>query len=303
MPRTNIHGADSGGVAVEVLTQVHRLLLERQGRESEFCFRQKELLPQLSISQPQLSRAIACLRRDGRLVKHPDGTWTAYPEPDRLRAARSLRQRRPTDYELLRQIRAELRYLRSRTRSAEELMSRQIRAEERRLAANPSRPYAVLSGGGLDPAATQARETLPAALPPEPQSQMPPPAEAVTPEPQGVPQPQEPQPIPEERWPWPDSPGVRQAFVADQATGVIYLPGKGMGEHAGVDDLPLAYLPVIAGFRPAPASLGGGSDPRQFLDEGAGHIIYAAALCREVERIIAATAPQYVPLMLRRISS
>ena len=149
----------------------------------------------------------------------------------------------------------------------------------------------------------QVRETLPAALPPEPQSQMPPAAEAVIPGPQGVPQPSEPQPIPEECWPWPDSPGVRPAFVADQATGVIYLPGQGMGAQAGVDDLPLAYLPVIAGFRPAPASLGGGSDPRQFLDEGAGRIIYAAALCLEVERIITATAAQYVPGLLRRISN
>ena len=301
MPRTNIHGADSGGVAVEVLTQVHRLLLERQGQESEFCFRQKELLPQLSISQPQLSRAIACLRRDGRLVKHPDGTWTAYPEPDRLRAARSLRQRRPTSSELLRQIRAELRYLRSRSHSAEELL-RQIRSEGHLETGAAPRPHARQSRARMAEAEPQVREALPAALPPEPQSQMPPPAEAVTPEPQGVPQPQEPQPIPEERWPWPDSPGVRQAFVADRATGAIYLTGQGMGVHAGVDDLPLAYLPVIAGFRPAPASLGGGSDPRQFLDEGAGRIIYAAALCLEVERIISATAPQYVPLMLRRIS-
>ena len=301
MPRTNIHGADSGGVAVEVLTQVHRLLLERQGRESEFCFRQKELLPQLSISQPQLSRAIACLRRDGRLVKHPDGTWTAYPEPDRLRAARSLRQRRPTSSELLRQIRAELRYLRSRSHSAEELL-RQIRSEGHLETGAAPRPHARQSRARMAEAEPQVREALPAALPPEPQSQMPPPAEAVTPEPQGVPQPQEPQPIPEERWPWPDSPGVRQAFVADRGTGAIYLTGQGMGVHAGVDDLPLAYLPVIAGFRPAPASLGGGSDPRQFLDEGAGRIIYAAALCLEVERIISATAPQYVPLMLRRIS-
>lgn len=300
MPRTNIHGTDSGGVAVEVLTKVHRLLLERQGKEREFCFRQKELLPQLSISQPQLSRAIACLRRDGRLVKHPDGTWTAYPEPDRLRAARSLRQRRPTGYEMLRQIRAELRYLRSRTRSAEELMSRQIKAEERLLAANPSRPYAVLRGADAAPAEPQPEETLPPAPPSAPP---PPPAEAVAPGPQGVPQPSEPQPIPEERWPWPDSPGVRPAFVADRATGVIYLPGQGMGAQAGVDDLPLAYLPMIAGFRPAPASLGGGSDPRQFLDEGAGRIIYAAALCLEVERIVTATAAQYVPGLLRRISS
>ena len=302
MPRTNIHGADSGGVAVEVLTQVHRLLLERQGQEREFCFRQKELLPHLAISQPQLSRAIACLRRDGRLVKHPDGTWTAYPEPDRLRAARSLRQRRPTSSELLRQIRAELRYLRSRSHSAEELL-RQIRSEGHLETGAAPRPHARRSRGRMAEAEPQVRETLPAALPPEPQSQMPPAAEAVTPEPQGVPQPSEPQPIPEERWPWPDSPGVRPAFVADRTTGVIYLPGQGMGAQAGVDDLPLAYLPVIAGFRPAPASLGGGSDPRQFLDEGAGRIIYAAALCREVERIIAATAAQYVPGLLRRISS
>lgn len=86
----------SGSAGRATVQAVHELLLRRRDQAGHVNFLQKEVAAELGITPPQMSRAVARLRSDGRLVRNADGSCSVFAEADidRALAAEKLRTAR-----------------------------------------------------------------------------------------------------------------------------------------------------------------------------------------------------------------